>query len=65
LINTTAYGKTFENTAVASADNEDDKSGTDGGVTVETGTPEGSAGAKTVSSSTAKVGDSIRSRIWQ
>lgn len=59
VINTKAYGQRFDNTAVASADNEDDKSGTDGGVIVDTGTPEGSAGAKTVSSPTAKIGDTL------
>ena len=59
VVNTTAYGQKFENTAVVSADNDDDKSGTDDGVTVDDGTAEGSAGAKTVSSPTAKVGDML------
>lgn len=58
-VNSTAYGQTFNNTAIASADNEDDKSGTDDGVTVDDGTAEGSVGAKTVSSPTAKVGDTL------
>lgn len=59
LVNTQAYGKTFNNTAVASADNEDDKPVTDGGVTVEDGTPEGSAGSKLVDKSAAKVNDTL------
>ena len=59
VVNSTAYGKSFKNTAVLTADNEDHKTVTDGGVTVEDGTAEGSVGAKTVSSSTAKVGDTL------
>ena len=58
-VNSTAYGQKFTNTAIVSADNEDDKTGTDDGVTVDDGTPEGSAGSKTVSSPTAKVGDTL------
>jgi uncharacterized repeat protein (TIGR01451 family) len=59
IVNSSAYGKSFTNTAVLSADNDTDKPATDGGVTVDEGTPEGSAGAKTVSRPTAKVGDTL------
>ena len=59
VINSTAYGKSFTNSAILSADNDDDKTASDNGVTVEDGTAEGSAGAKTVSSPTAKVGDTL------
>jgi uncharacterized repeat protein (TIGR01451 family) len=58
-INSTAYGKSFTNTAVLSADNDGDKTATDGGVTIADGTAEGSVGTKTVSSPTAKVGDTL------
>lgn len=57
VINSTAYGKFFENTAILSADNSDDKTVTDGGTAVEDCTAEGSVVAKTVSSPTVKVGD--------
>ena len=59
VVNASAYGKTFKNTAVITADNDDDESATDGGVTVGDGTAEGSVGAKTVSSPTASVGDTL------
>ena len=59
VVNSTAYGKTFNNTAIAKAENDDDKPDTDGGTAIDVGTPEGSAGAKTVSASTAKVGDTL------
>ncbi|MCD7947392.1 MAG: DUF11 domain-containing protein [Oscillospiraceae bacterium] len=59
VVNSTAYGKEFTNTAVLSADNDDDKTVTDKGVTVDDGTAEGSVGAKTVSSPTASVGDTL------
>lgn len=59
VINSTAYGKSFKNTAVLTADNDGDKTATDGGVTVDGGTAEGSAGAKTVNKPTAKVGDTL------
>ncbi len=59
LVNSSAYGKSFQNTAVLTADNDDDKTVTDKGVTVEDGTAEGSVGAKTVSSSTAKAHDTL------
>ena len=59
VINSTAYGKKFVNTAVLSADNDDNRNAKDNGVTVADGTAEGSVGAKTVSSPTAKVGDTL------
>ena len=59
VVNSTAYGKSFNNTAILSADNDDDKTAEDGGVSVDDGAPEGSVGAKTVSSPTAKVGDTL------
>ena len=59
VINSTAYGKNFTNTTVLSADNDDDETASDVGVTVDDGTAEGSVGAKTVSSPTAKVGDTL------
>jgi uncharacterized repeat protein (TIGR01451 family) len=59
VINSTAYGKSFINTVILSANNDDDKIVSDGGVTVDDGTAEGSVGAKTVSASTAKVGDTL------
>ncbi len=59
LVNNAAYGKKFSNTAVLSADNFDDISATDTGVTVAAGVPEGSSGAKTVSKSKANVGDTL------
>lgn len=59
LMNNAAYGKKFSNTAVLSADNSEDISATDTGVTVAAGVPEGSSGAKTVSKSKANVGDTL------
>jgi uncharacterized repeat protein (TIGR01451 family)/fimbrial isopeptide formation D2 family protein len=56
-VNSTAYGKSFTNTATVAGDNHTPQSGTDGGVTVADGNAEGSVGAKTVDRSTAKVGD--------
>jgi len=58
-VNASAYGKKFTNTAILSAENEEDKLATDGGVTVAVGTPEGYSGAKTVSKSKAAVGDTL------
>jgi len=59
VVNTTAYGKTVNNTAILAAENDTDKPATDDGVTVENGTAEGSVGAKTVSKSSAKVGETL------
>ena len=59
IVNSTAYGKTFKNTAILSAGNDDDKDAEDGGVTVANGTAEGSVGAKTVNTPTASVGDTL------
>ncbi|MCL1786524.1 MAG: DUF11 domain-containing protein, partial [Defluviitaleaceae bacterium] len=58
VIKATAYNKTFKNVAVLSADNDDDKTASDGGVTVDDGTARMSA-AKSVDKSTAKVGDTL------
>jgi uncharacterized repeat protein (TIGR01451 family) len=59
MVNSTAYGKTFKNTAIFTADNNTDRTATDNGVTIENGTADGSAGAKTVSSPAAKIGDTL------
>jgi uncharacterized repeat protein (TIGR01451 family) len=63
VVNSTAYGKSFTNTAELSAGNDGDKTATDNGVTVDEdateGTAEGMVGAKTVSSPTAKAGDTL------
>lgn len=59
LVNTTAYGRKFSNTAVLGAENFQDVSAADTGVTVAAGVPEGSSGAKTVSKSKANVGDTL------
>jgi len=56
VINATAYGKTFTNIAVLSADNDDDQPAADRGVTVEDGTARLIA-TKAVNKPTAKVGD--------
>ena len=59
LVNSDAYGMTIENTAVASGSNTPDAEDTDGGVTIEDGTPDGHAGAKSANKTTAHVGDTI------
>ena len=61
-INATAYGKKFSNVAVLTADNDDDRTGTDGGVTVDDGTAHMFA-TKTVNKSTARVGDTLNYTI--
>lgn len=58
-VNSTAYGKSFINTAVASSENGKRVTAMDKGCTVANGTPEGFAGAKTVSHSSAQVGDTL------
>ena len=58
VINTTAYGKAFYNVAVISADNDEDQTVSDDGVTVEDGVAHMSA-TKTVSKSSARVGDDL------
>ena len=59
LVNSDAYGMTIENTAVASGSNAPDTEDTDDGVTIEDGTPDGRAGAKSANKTTARVGDTI------
>lgn len=59
LVNSTAYGKTFQNTAVLSAENAGGIPATDSGVMVAPGTAEGYSGAKTVDNSQATVGDEL------
>ena len=59
LVDTTAYGRKFSNTAVLGAENSQDVSATDTGVTVAAGVPEGISGAKTVSKPKANVGDTL------
>ncbi len=59
LVNSDAYGMTIENTAVASGSNAPDTEDTDDGVTIEDGTPDGHAGAKSANKTTAHVGDTI------
>ena len=59
LVNSHAYGMTIENTAVASGSNAPDTDDTDDGVTIEDGTPDGRAGAKSANKTTARVGDTI------
>ena len=59
LVNSDAYGMTIENTAVASGSNTPDAEDTDDGVTIEDGTPDGHAGAKSANKTTAHVGDTI------
>lgn len=59
LVNSDAYGMMIENTAVASGSNAPDTEDTDDGVTIENGTPDGRAGAKSANKMTARVGDTI------
>ncbi len=59
LVNSSAYGMTIENTVVASGNNAPDVEDTDDGVTIEDGTPDGHAGAKSANKTTAHVGDTI------
>ena len=59
LVNSGAYGMTIENTAVASGSNTPDAEDTDDGITIEDGTPDGHAGAKSANKTTAHVGDTI------
>ena len=59
LVNSDAYGMTIENTAVASGSNTPDAEDTDDGITIEDGTPDGHAGAKSANKTTAHVGDTI------
>lgn len=58
-MNSDAYGMTIENTAIASGSNTPDAEDTDDGVTIEDGTPDGHAGAKSANKTTARVGDTI------
>lgn len=59
LVNSDADGMTIENTVVASGNNAPDVEDTDDGVTIEDGTPDGHAGAKSANKTTAHVGDTI------
>ena len=59
LVNSDAYGMTIENTAIASGSNTSDTEDKDDGVTIEDGTPDGRAGAKSANKTTARVGDTI------
>ena len=59
LVNSSAYGMTIENTAIASGSNAPDAEATDEGVTIEDGTPDGHVGAKAANKTTARVGDTI------
>ena len=59
LVNSSAYGMTIENTAVAFGSNAPDAEATDEGVTIEDGTPDGHVGAKSANKTTARVGDTI------
>ena len=53
LVNSSAYGMTIENTAVASGSNAPDTEDTDDGVTIEDGKADGHAGAKSANKTTA------------
>ena len=59
LVNSSAYGMTIENTAIASGSNTPDAEATDEGVTIEDGTPDGHVGAKSANKTVASVGDTI------
>ena len=59
LVNSSAYGMTIENTAVASGNNTPDTEDTDDGVTIEDGKADGHAGAKSANKTMARVGDTI------
>ena len=59
LVNSSAYGMTIENMAIASGSNAPDTEDTDDGVTIEDGKADGHAGAKSANKTTARVGDTI------
>ena len=59
VVNADAYGKTIKNVALASADNAPDNSATDKGINIPAGKPDGYTASKTVSKTTAKVGDTL------
>lgn len=59
LVNSSAYGMTIVNTAIASGSNTPDTEDTDDGVTIEDGKADGHAGAKSANKTTARVGDTI------
>ena len=59
LVNSSAYGMTIENTAIASGSNAPDTEDTDDGVTIEDGKADGHAGAKSADKTVASVGDTI------
>ncbi|MEH2933918.1 isopeptide-forming domain-containing fimbrial protein [Acutalibacter sp. JLR.KK004] len=58
-VNSSAYGQTFQNTAVLSSENDNDKPAADTGVTVDPGEAQGSVGAKTVDRPYAHVGEEL------
>ena len=62
IINNTAYGQQFMNTAIAASDNAPNQTATDGGVTVTPGTDYFST-AKSVDKTTANVGDIVKYTI--
>lgn len=57
-VNESAYGKSFKNTATASAENDQDKTGEDGGVDIEDGKAKLNI-VKSVDKASAKVGDTL------
>lgn len=59
VVNSTAYGVSFTNTAVLSSDNAEDKTATDDSIVVDVGLPDGRSGYKAVDKATAKVGDTL------
>ena len=63
LVNSSAYGMTIENTAIASGSNTPDAEATDEGVTIEDGTPDGHVGAKSANKTVASVGDKSPTRL--
>lgn len=58
-VNSSAYGAEITNTAVLSADNSGEIPAADQGVSIDPGTAEGSAGAKTMDRPTAKAGETL------
>ncbi len=58
IVKDTAYGESLSNTAILSADRNEDKPVTDAGTKIEDGRP-GLTATKTVDKSTAKVGDTL------
>ena len=59
IVNSSAYGKDIENTAIVKSANLPDKEGTAEVTTIEPGSAEGHVGAKTVDKKTAKAGETV------